>query len=306
MIMKTIIVFFIAVLLATFSYCQVQSAGDIDTLSQWRVDINWTDGYGVYTDHFKYYISGTKVVDTFEYYEVFKSGYVEEFWGGIIYYYDHSYGGVLRENDNKWYSRTENNEDGLLYDFTLLVGDTIVSNVAPTGANAIIVIAIDTIQINGEDKKRFHLSCAQSGGAQYIIEDVGSTAGLFEWLGPYFEIIPFMHCFAIDYIPLWINPDGFECDLSVRIEECNNQTNVFISPNPFTTSTTLSFILDKPENVQFTIYNVQAQIVYRMQEQQDKGEQQIQWNAEGIPAGMYYFRIQAGYMVGGGKMVKME
>jgi len=78
------------------------------------------------------------------------------------------------------------------------------------------------------------------------------------------------------------------------------------SPNPFTTSTTLSYTLDKPENVNFTVYNVQSQIVFNMKEKQDKGEQQIKWNAEGLPAGMYYFRIQAGDKVGGGKMVKIS
>jgi hypothetical protein len=84
-----------------------------------------------------------------------------------------------------------------------------------------------------------------------------------------------------------------------------NQLNEWfsITPNSFTTATTLSFRLSKPDNVQFTVYNVQSQIVYQVQERQEKGEQQIQWNAEGLPAGMYYFRIQAGDMVGGGKMV---
>jgi len=41
-------------------------------------------------------------------------------------------------------------------------------------------------------------------------------------------------------------------------------------------------------------------------QKQPKGEQQVQWNAEGLPAGMYYYRIQAGDKIGGGKMVKME
>jgi len=95
------------------------------------------------------------------------------------------------------------------------------------------------------------------------------------------------------------------CD-TLSIGELYFNDFLTVSPNPFTTSTTLSYTLEKPENVQCAIYNVQSQIVYRMEEKQDKGEQQIQWNAEGLPAGMYYFRIQAGKMIGGGKMVKME
>jgi hypothetical protein len=82
--------------------------------------------------------------------------------------------------------------------------------------------------------------------------------------------------------------------------------NVDVSPNPFTTSTTLSFRLEKPENVHFTVYNVQSQIVFSIEEKQDKGEQKVIWNAEGLPAGIYYFRIQAGVMVGGGKIIKIS
>ena len=77
-------------------------------------------------------------------------------------------------------------------------------------------------------------------------------------------------------------------------------------PNPFITATTLSFRLFKPENVQFTVYNVQSQMVYTMEERREKGEQQFKWNADGLPAGIYYFRIQAGDKVGSGKMVKMD
>jgi len=46
--------------------------------------------------------------------------------------------------------------------------------------------------------------------------------------------------------------------------------------------------------------------VYEISQQQPKGEQKVQWNAEGMPAGMYYFRIQAGEMAGVGKMVLMK
>jgi hypothetical protein len=82
--------------------------------------------------------------------------------------------------------------------------------------------------------------------------------------------------------------------------------NVTIYPNPLSTTTTLAFRLGKPENVQFTVYNVQSQIVYTMQEKQDAGEHKVQWNAEGLPAGMYYFRIQAGEKSGSGKVVKVK
>jgi len=98
--------------------------------------------------------------------------------------------------------------------------------------------------------------------------------------------------------------------LIVGIEENDsftpNQLQITCYPNPFTASTTLYYTLDKPENVQFTVYNVQSQIVFKMQERQESGEQQVQWNAEGLPAGMYYYRLQTGKMFGSGKIMKLD
>jgi PKD repeat protein len=97
-----------------------------------------------------------------------------------------------------------------------------------------------------------------------------------------------------DYISV-----GFEA-----VEE-PEQNEFKFSPNPFTNSTILYYTLDKPGNVQFTVYNVQSQIVYSMEERQDKGEQKIQWNAEGFPAGMYYFTISNNTRrFGSGKLLK--
>jgi len=79
-----------------------------------------------------------------------------------------------------------------------------------------------------------------------------------------------------------------------------------IHPNPFTNFTTLSYTLDKPSNTTISIYNHHGQLIEKIEQEQLKGEQRVQWNAEGLPSGMYYFRIQAGDQVGGGKMVKME
>jgi len=103
----------------------------------------------------------------------------------------------------------------------------------------------------------------------------------------------------------WAMEDAYLSPVGIG-EYHQNQRLINTYPNPLTTSTTLSYTLDKPENVHFTIYNVQGRIVFMMQENQAKGLQRMEWNAEGLPAGMYYFRMQAGDKVGGGKMVKME
>ena len=89
----------------------------------------------------------------------------------------------------------------------------------------------------------------------------------------------------------------------VSIETSYTDCNLNIFSNPFTTYTTLSFRLFKPENVQFTVYNVQSQIVYSIEERRNKGRQEIQWNAEGLPGGMYFYRIQTSDRIASGKLV---
>jgi hypothetical protein len=76
-------------------------------------------------------------------------------------------------------------------------------------------------------------------------------------------------------------------------------------PNPFTTSTTLFYRLQESGQVTVTIYNSFGQLVAEpLNATQPKGEQRVQWNGGNLPAGMYFYRIEAGGMVGTGKMVK--
>ena len=86
----------------------------------------------------------------------------------------------------------------------------------------------------------------------------------------------------------------------------NEDIDIQVFPNPFTTTTILSYTLDKPSTVYIQFFNAQGQQVNNIIKEQLPGKQHVQWNAEGLPTGMYYFRIQAGEQVGGGKMVKIS
>jgi hypothetical protein len=92
----------------------------------------------------------------------------------------------------------------------------------------------------------------------------------------------------------------------VAVDEVILKQDVLISPNPFTSTTTLSYTISEPTTVTISIFNPQGQLIEKIEKEQLKGEQKVQWSAEGLPAGMYYFRIQAGDKIGSGKMVKMK
>lgn len=79
-----------------------------------------------------------------------------------------------------------------------------------------------------------------------------------------------------------------------------------VSPNPFTTSTTITYELQQSEKVSLSIYNHLGQIVYQAQETQPQGKQQLIWNADGYACGVYYYSLKVGDAVANGKIVKVR
>ena len=79
-----------------------------------------------------------------------------------------------------------------------------------------------------------------------------------------------------------------------------------ITPNPFSTSTIISYELKQPEIVEFSIFTHLGKLVHQAQENQLQGKQQLKWDAEGYPDGIYYYRLQAGKNVAIGKIVKVR
>ena len=77
-----------------------------------------------------------------------------------------------------------------------------------------------------------------------------------------------------------------------------------IFPNPFSTSTSIEYTLKNPGKVVLAVFNhLGQQIETLVNHPQQKGKHQVTWNAEGQPAGIYFYRLQAGEQQATGKMV---
>ncbi len=101
------------------------------------------------------------------------------------------------------------------------------------------------------------------------------------------------------------NNDG----VFVEEEHMNTPVNTILFgnyPNPFSTSTTIEYELKQPEKVTLTIYNYLGKQVEVIEANHPKGNQKVSWNAEGLPDGIYYFRLQAGEQVALGKILKVK
>ncbi len=114
------------------------------------------------------------------------------------------------------------------------------------------------------------------------------------------------------HIEIHDNAEG--CNSQLEVEEaCASSINemhfingLTITPNPFTTSTTIEYELKQRERVSLCIYNQMGKQVYQIEEHQPQGKQQLIWNAEGYADGIYYYWLQVGDEVANGKMGRVR
>jgi hypothetical protein len=86
-----------------------------------------------------------------------------------------------------------------------------------------------------------------------------------------------------------------------------NTKNIIVQPNPTKGIVNFLLMVNHQQLITLKIYDMKGmEITTVVNNIYLAGEHCIQWNAEGLPAGMYYFRIQAGDKVGGGKILKMR
>ncbi len=99
---------------------------------------------------------------------------------------------------------------------------------------------------------------------------------------------------------------AYEWNILVGIEESvlsSSKWDISTNPNPFTTTTTFSYNLQQTSTVQITIFNHLGEEIEVIRQQQPSGKQQVIWNAEGLPTGVYYYRMEAGEQMTSGKMM---
>jgi hypothetical protein len=76
------------------------------------------------------------------------------------------------------------------------------------------------------------------------------------------------------------------------------------SPNPFSGTTTISFYLPESEGVTFEFFNDNIETIKKIEDVEYRaGKNEIVFNAENLPAGIYFYRLKVGKFVDVKKMV---
>jgi hypothetical protein len=78
-------------------------------------------------------------------------------------------------------------------------------------------------------------------------------------------------------------------------------------PNPFNPVTVINYQLPKTGNVKLSIYDALGKEVnILVNESQNAGNYNIEWNASAYPSGVYIYRLEAGSFVSNKKMILIK
>jgi len=256
-----------------------------------------------YAYHWDYIILGDTLINDIVYMKIGRIDYnvqCSELFTGPYYY------AAIREDTvaRKVYQRGSD-EDHLLYDFSLGLGDTVNTIIS----QGYIVGNIDSILVGDAYRRRF-IYTKETWVDIEIIEGIGAYTGLLE-PAEVFEHIHWLRCYYEDSIVLYVNPMVGQCDLEidtclpVNIGEHDQLFTLAVFPNPFTTSVTIEFTLEGNSEIQLSIYNTMGEVVYDSKERMiAPGTHKVTWSPGHHPGGLYYAVLRSEEVVSVVKMIK--
>ena len=265
----------------------------VDTNKVWNELIEWADGI-TFTNYITKFTSDT-VINSFHYKKVlitYDSAQIN--WTN---------NGYIREDSTKkvFLKEEPDSADKLLYDFNIGLNDTVTLPYIPAYFGSLKVEAIDSVNIYGHERKRFHLSWVQDTMVVDIwVEGIGSMRGVLTTLnlGIPNSQDDVLLCFTENDTLKYINPVYNTCYYSgVGIHGYN--TNLFateIFPNPATSNITIEI----SQNSAIEILNIEGQLIKAIAARDNK----ISIDVSALPCGVYFVKIKTEKGVAVKKFVK--
>lgn len=147
----------------------------------------------------------------------------------------------------------------LQYDFLLNVGDTFHYTTSWLQEVDLIVNSVDTIQINGENRRRFYLWPEQFGWTHPWIEGIGSTASLIDYVYPFGTFDVYLSCYFEKFVLVYSQIEDC-CQGITDIEESFiDKKIILVYPNPACDYLNIKF--ETAEMKYIEIYDIQNRLI---------------------------------------------
>lgn len=209
------------------------------------------------------------------------------------------YYGAMREDNKRVYIKKKANYDTLerlIYDFNLVVGDTLPDNVYERSttypdtrfADHYVIDHIDTVTLGGKTRKRFVAYGYDSGSPDHndsniVTEGIGSDHGLFHYHQIYKTSNEF-RCHAAPGILYGVHTPciyTYEYGTPTAVSNTKKSQPIKVYPNP----TNNSVHIEANDIATITLYNTMGQVVYQ-------ATQRPAINIEHLPAGTYILMLR--------------
>jgi len=100
--------------------------------------------------------------------------------------------------------------------------------------------------------------------------------------------------------------DHFTVSRLVDVVNIPDKQDITAYPNPFNSSIVIEYELNNSETVEITIYNPLGKQIKTIEKKQSQGKQQVVWDAEGLPAGIYFCVLKTKSGMQTMKMIKLK
>lgn len=226
---NTLISLLLLINLQTFSQEYISFPSSNAVWFNYSYEATGSGGNGIRKEHYFILLDETFTIENEEYNKLIFRGYNHYYVNGGLdhsVFHDDIFIGGTRQNISErrvFYYDNEDNQEYLLYDFDLKVGDTLEYAYNMDNDYSLVVLFTDSILLGGEYRKRFQFTNYGEYDL-YLIEGIGSTTGLFNWLPNDLHLQCFRHNGESIY------PDGETCEVLEINEMMHTHINVY--PNP--------------------------------------------------------------------------
>lgn len=207
---------------------------------------------------------------------------IEHYWGA----FDGVKGFYRKDGMQVMYIPWGSDQEELLYEFDLQVGDTLEQSYINPFVD-VVVSSIDTVQVDGQNHRRFSVAGADLP-TQVIIEGIGASKGLLESLAIAFDWADELICFGRNGAPLF-PAENAECNVvQVSVEDYGDMQQFKVFPNPVGSAGRFSIGIVGDGRASYEIFDGFGRII-------DDGsitasQNTVQMSPQ-LPNGMYLLRI---------------